>query len=77
MVEHQAVAGTAHWLQTEGNLLNLKFNHVVRVVVPVTQSLPQLAVVNAKGCLEIKSGEIKGGELAYLQPALSQRPPLN
>lgn len=43
-VEDKTVTGTVHGLKTEFLLVNVKDEHIVFVILPVTRSFPQLAV---------------------------------
>eukprot|EP01136_Pigoraptor_vietnamica_P037807 Opistho-1_new@106270 len=48
VVEHQAVAGAVHRLERKRLLLDLKFEHVLRIMLPVARRLPQLRVVHVR-----------------------------
>lgn len=46
VAESETVTGAVHWLETEILLLNLNLEHVLRVVLPMAGSLPQIDVVH-------------------------------
>jgi hypothetical protein len=43
-VENESVTGTVHWLDGELLLIDLKLEHVFRVVLPVARGLPEFRV---------------------------------
>ena len=49
VVKHQAVAGAVHRLKRKSFLLNVKLEHVVGIMLPMSRCLPQLTAVNVRG----------------------------
>lgn len=45
-VKDQTMAGTVHWLERPFFLFNIKKEHVILVVLPMTRGLPQFAVIH-------------------------------
>ena len=46
MVKNQTMTRTVHGFETKHLLLRFKLEHSVRIMFPMTRSLPQLRVVN-------------------------------